>query len=151
MVLLDLPGGDRRGLAGERFQLIAGYQESLVDIGKLLCASRLRLHRFLSQMINHQFRNDEAEAHRQYDFDCGHTVSNCRAYEQQRRRRAVGKLYEPARHPEYVNAWNHRHYGSEADGRERHMPTAGDWSENQRDDETGDQSADRGTRAKRRK
>jgi len=53
--------------------------ESVVDIGMLLRLSRLRLLRSLTQVINDQVRNDEAETHHQDDYDCGHAVGDCRA------------------------------------------------------------------------
>src|SRR5277367_4234486 len=104
--------------------------------------SGIRLHRSVAKAINDHLRKDETKAHRQNDSDGGEAVGDCRAEELQGRMRAASKLYKPARHPEQVYARHHGNYGSEADGRERHVPTARDGSENQRDDETGDQRAD---------
>lgn len=50
----------------------------MVDIGRFLRRSRLRLSRSLAQVINDQFRNDEAKAHRQNNRDGSHAVGGCR-------------------------------------------------------------------------
>jgi len=47
----------------------------------------------------------------------------------------------PLATPKEVNARHHRHYGSEADGRKGHLPTASNWSEDHSDDETSEKSA----------
>ena len=55
--------------------------EFMADIARFLRISRLRLGRFFTEVINDQFRNEEAEAHRQNNKNGDGAISDRRAHE----------------------------------------------------------------------
>src|SRR5216684_787036 len=118
-----------------------------VDIGSPLC-SRLRSHSAAAEAINDDLRNNDAEAHRENDSDGSHPVGNRRTQELQRGIRANRKLQEATRHSEQEDARHHRDHRGKAYGREWHMRTTSDWSENHADYQTGYERAGRSASAK---
>src|SRR5262245_36031214 len=101
----------------------------------------------VTEAIDDDFRDNEAEAHRQNDRDSGHAVGDRCSKKLQRRLRARRELDEAARHSEEEDAGYHRHHRGKADGCERHVPATCDRRADQPDHGAGNERARRGTKS----
>src|SRR5262249_14466769 len=100
----------------------------------------------VTEVVDDDFRDDEAEAHRQNDRDGGHAVSDRCRKKLQGRIRAGRELDEAARHSEEKHAGHHGDDRGKADRGERHVPATGDRSEDESDRGAGNERAGRYTK-----